>query len=211
MKNYAGQEPKTSLGRTQIILAVVGFLALVGYFMYNKFGYFGIPGIFFAEKTYDESQRINQNHSIDRFLQPYIEKLDYTILTPLVEPQMSPFRDDFCTIINDRETYARYVTAYGGELCNDCGDINFDEFSILGQVVEDVQYDTPGIPGFNKYVFKDTYNSILTYIVASKDVEQPSFIEKVDAAYLEPDTNWLIKIPRIPDWYDVECLAWTNQ
>lgn len=211
MQNNNPQHPQTSLGRSQIILGIMGVVGLLGYFIYAKFGFFMIPGLFYAKKTvtyYEEKSDL-----LDRYTQPYIEKLQYSVLTPSIEPKMSPFRDDYCTVINDKETYDKYVIAYGGELCKDCADINFDEFSILGQVVEDVEYDSSGIPGFNKYVFKDTQSSLISYIVASKDVYNPetSIIDEVDAAYIEPDTNWLIKIPQIPDWYDVECEASTNQ
>lgn len=211
MQNNA-QHPQTSLGRGQIILGVVGIVALLGFFLYAKFGYFAIPGLFYAQKTV--SYDVKSEFSLDAYRQPHIEELSFEYLEPLIEPRMSPFREDFCTVINDKETYDKYVASYGGELCTDCADIDFEKNAILGQVVEDVNYDSSGKPGFNKFVFKDTEWNLITYMVTSNDVYNPdgkmSFIDTVHAAYLEPDSKWLIKIPHIPDDYSVECQAWTN-
>lgn len=212
MQNNNPQHPQTSLGRGQIVLGIVGILALAGYFMYAKFGFFMIPGLFYAKKTvtyYEEKSDL-----LESYRQPNIEELNFEYLEPLIEPKMSPFRDDFCTVIQDEKTYDAYAAAYGGELCADCANTDFDKYSILGQVVEDVQYVGTGKPGFNKFVFKNPEWNLITYIVTSNDVYNPdgkmSFIDTVHAAYLEPDSKWLIKIPRIPDDYSVECQAWTN-
>lgn len=201
---------KSSLSGVQIALGVIGIIALLGYFIYQKYGFFMIPGLFYARNTvtYETNTDI-----VAPYKQDYIEELPYTVLTTSMEPKMSPFREDFCTVIQDKETYQKYVAAYGGELCKDCVNFDFTKYSILGQVIEDVEYDSPGIPGFNKYVFKDRANNIITYIVASKDVYNPKtnpLIEEVDAAYLEQDMQWLIKIPRIPDYYTVECQSFAN-
>jgi len=116
-----------------------------------------------------------------------------------------------CVVIREREEYKQYKKEFTENFCQRCEEIQFTKHMLIGMPYENVITSPDAKEGVEKYAFLDHENNTLHFYILPEQYKQFHidpwllFRNYAQAAYLAPDNNWLVRIPKIPDGYAIEC------
>jgi len=120
-----------------------------------------------------------------------------------------------CNIVRNKQGLVPFKQTYGDTFCPMCDEVDFKTYSLVAMPTSELIDGPFAKKGFEHYAYRDDDNERVVYFTASKKFKQFHFdilapFRQNTKKYRIQDSAWMMRIPKIPDRYTLDCRAFTT-